>query len=108
HGTCAGYKRRALPAEPPWCLALGRRRPKLERPDQWVAVDFRLSDPPPSARSEYYLDVATQRRHGRTFSTRRGRGGLAVTRRRAKLAGDASRSAAAGLFLHCAPSSDGW
>ena len=48
-------------------MALGRRRPKLERPDQRVAVGFRFSDPRPSARSEYHLDVATQRRHGRTF-----------------------------------------
>ncbi len=40
------------------------------------------------------------------LSARRGCGGVAVTRRRAKLAGDASGPSAAGLFLHRAASGD--
>ena len=51
-------------------MAFGRWRPKLGRSDQRLALDLRLSDPRPSARSEYHLDAATQRRHGGTFSTR--------------------------------------
>jgi hypothetical protein len=55
-----------------------------------------------------HLDAATKRRHGRTFSTRCSRSGLAVERRRPYLASDASGSATEGLLLHCAPSSNGW
>ena len=107
HDACAGHKRRALPAEPSWRMALGRWRPKLGRPDQRLALDLRLSDPGPSARSRHHLDDAAQRRHGGTFSTRRSRSSLALSRRRPKLAGDAPRSAAGGLLLHGAASSDG-
>ena len=107
HDACAGHKRRALPAEPPWCMAFARWRPKLGRHNQGLALYLRLSDPRPSARSEYHLDGATQRRHGGTFSARRSRSSLAVSRQRPKLAGDAPRSAAGGLLLHRAPSSDG-
>ena len=52
HDACAGHERRDVPAEPSWCMAHGRWRPKLGRPDQRPALDLRFSDPSPSARSE--------------------------------------------------------
>jgi hypothetical protein len=80
-------------------MALGGWWPKRGRPNQRPAVDLWLSDPCSSARSEYYLDAATKRRHGGTFSTRRGRSGLAVERRWPYLASDASGLPQHGCFF---------
>ena len=102
-----GGKRRALPAEPLWRLALGRRRPQLERLHQRLAVDLRLSHPRASARSGHDLDAAAERRHRGTFPARRRRGGVAIARRRPKLAGDAPRPAAEELFFHRTAASHG-